>query len=101
MGLFEDEPDRVLDARVELGATAIRINPGHRLRVVIACAAHPRLARHTGTADPASHATDLRAQRVAVAVHSGGEAVVEEGASFVELPLRSVGGQELPWRVHV
>jgi putative CocE/NonD family hydrolase len=45
---------------VELWPTAYRWKAGHRIRVQIAGAAHPRYARNTGTGEPLGKATTLR-----------------------------------------
>jgi putative CocE/NonD family hydrolase len=49
---------RVVD--VALWPTAYRFRPGHRIRVQLAGAAHPRYARHTGTDEPLASARTLR-----------------------------------------
>ncbi|MDN5861234.1 MAG: CocE/NonD family hydrolase, partial [Pseudonocardia sp.] len=51
----EHETDLVL----ELDATAHRFAAGHRVQLLVAGGAHPRYARHLGTAEPTSAATTL------------------------------------------
>jgi hypothetical protein len=43
-----------------LWPTAYRFKAGHRIRVQVAGAAHPRYARNTGTGEPLGKATTLR-----------------------------------------
>ncbi len=58
-GLFPPDADGVRAVAVELWPTAYRWRAGHRIRVQLAGAAHPRYARHTGTGEPLSTATTL------------------------------------------
>lgn len=65
------------DLVLELDATAHRFVPGHRVQVLVAGGAHPRYARHLGTAEPAAGATTL------VPSHRR----IEHGTSRLRLPV--------------
>ena len=54
-----DQPESVVD--VQLWPTAYRWRAGHRIRVQIAGAAHPRYARNRGTGEPLGTGTALQA----------------------------------------
>jgi len=58
-GRFEPDADGVRAVPVELWPTAYRWRAGHRVRVQLASAAHPRYARNTGTGEPLATATAL------------------------------------------
>jgi putative CocE/NonD family hydrolase len=51
---------------VDLGTTAHRFAPGHRIRVQVAGGSHPRFARNTGTGEPVATATRLAPARLHV-----------------------------------
>ncbi|HEY1486671.1 MAG TPA: CocE/NonD family hydrolase [Micromonosporaceae bacterium] len=63
--------------RVELWPTAYRWRAGHRIRVQVAGAAHPRYARNTGTGEPLGKATTLQSVDYEIAL----------GASTINLPV--------------
>ena len=53
-------PGRVYEYRIDLGATANRFLPGHRIRVEIASSNFPRFDRNPNTGEPARGEVDLR-----------------------------------------
>jgi putative CocE/NonD family hydrolase len=59
-GMFPPDPDRVRAVEVELWPMGYVFRRGHRIRVQLAGAAHPRYARNTGTGEPLSSAARLR-----------------------------------------
>jgi putative CocE/NonD family hydrolase len=61
--------EALVEATVDLVATAHQFRPGHRIRLQVSGGAHPRFARNTGTGEPVATATRLVATDVAV--HSG------------------------------
>ena len=59
-GMFPPGPDGVRAVEVELWPTAYVFPRGHRVRVQLAGAAHPRYARNTGTGEPLGTAARLQ-----------------------------------------
>jgi putative CocE/NonD family hydrolase len=59
-GLFPPDADGVRAVDVELWPMGYVFRAGHRIRVQLAGAAHPRYARNTGTGEPLGTATTLR-----------------------------------------
>jgi putative CocE/NonD family hydrolase len=59
-GMFPPEADGVRPVEVELWPTGYVFRRGHRIRVQLAGAAHPRYARNTGTGEPLGTAARLR-----------------------------------------
>jgi putative CocE/NonD family hydrolase len=59
-GLCPPGPDGVRAVEVELWPIGYVFRAGHRIRVQLAGAAHPRYARNTGTGEPLGTATRLR-----------------------------------------
>ncbi|MCL4247362.1 MAG: CocE/NonD family hydrolase [Anaerolineae bacterium] len=51
--------DAVLCVEIDMWATAYRVQPGHRLHLIISGGAHPRWCRHTGSENPLFD-TDIR-----------------------------------------
>jgi putative CocE/NonD family hydrolase len=66
-GMFPPDADGVRPVEVELWPTAYVFRRGHRIRVQLAGAAHPRYARNTGTGEPLG--TAARLQWVDIEVH--------------------------------
>lgn len=50
-------PGQVVQVRIDLWATGVRVLAGHRLRLQVASAAVPKFAAHTNTLDPPGNAT--------------------------------------------
>ena len=53
------QPDGSLQLTIELLPTAYRFQRGHRLRLMLASAAHPRWNRNLGTGEPEDSATRM------------------------------------------
>jgi len=58
-GMFPPDADGVRPVEVELWPMGYVFGRGHRIRVQLAGAAHPRYARHTGTGEPLGSAARL------------------------------------------
>jgi putative CocE/NonD family hydrolase len=54
------EADGSRRACIDLWPTAYRFRQGHRIRVQVASASHPRFARNTGSGEPLATATNLK-----------------------------------------
>ncbi|MBY8862321.1 CocE/NonD family hydrolase [Nocardia sp. CA2R105] len=76
------EANRDTCAKVHLFATAYRFAKGHRIRVQVSSGAFPRYNRNTGTGEPRSSATQLRAADQTV-FHDPGR------SSAIILPVRA------------
>jgi predicted acyl esterase len=59
--MFPPDTDGVRAVEVELWPMGYVFRRGHRIRVQLAGAAHPRYARNTGTGEPLSSAARLQA----------------------------------------
>ncbi len=68
-GMFPPDTDGVRPVEVELWPTGHVFRRGHRIRVQLAGAAHPRYARNPGTGDALGTATRL--QPVDIEIHHG------------------------------
>jgi putative CocE/NonD family hydrolase len=66
-GMFPPDEDGIRPVEVELWPTGYVFRRGHRIRVQVAGAAHPRYARNTGTGEPLG--TAARLQPVDIEVH--------------------------------
>ena len=86
---FERQPDGTRRITVTLWPTAHRFKTGHRIRLQIASAAHPRYARNLGTGEPIATATTLRAAEQEV-LHDPGH------PSAIVMPLFRHGSQPPP-----
>ncbi|WP_166024479.1 CocE/NonD family hydrolase [Streptomyces chilikensis] len=56
LGVLDAEREAVVELAVPMGAAAHRFAAGHRIRWQVSGGAHPRFARHPGTADPVAEA---------------------------------------------
>ena len=56
----EPGPDGALKVRIQLFPLAATFRTGHRIRLQVSSAAHPRYARNPGTGEPVAGATELR-----------------------------------------
>lgn len=75
-------PDRVYRYRIPLRATAVRLEPGHRLRVEVASSCYPEFTRHPNTTQPVATAG-------AADFHLATQTILHDAAhpSHVRLPL--------------
>jgi predicted acyl esterase len=62
----ERQADGSLRIEVDMWATAQRFKRGHRLRLVVASAQHPRWARNLNTGEPAATSTRMAAAEQAI-----------------------------------
>ncbi len=60
-GVGQPQPDGSLRLEMDLWATAQRFKRGHRVRLLVASAQHPRWARNLNTGAPATTSTRMRA----------------------------------------
>lgn len=58
-GKGHPQPDGSLLVEVDMWATAYLFKPGHRIRLQVCSAAHPRWSRNTGSGEPLATATRL------------------------------------------
>jgi putative CocE/NonD family hydrolase len=59
-------PDEVYELSIDLWATGLTFQPGHRIRVDVTSSSHPRWIRHTNTGIDQINATDLAIARQGV-----------------------------------
>ncbi|MBL8161513.1 MAG: CocE/NonD family hydrolase [Anaerolineae bacterium] len=59
-GVGCEQPDGSRCIEIDMWATAQRFKAGHRLRLQVSSAAHPRWTRHTNTAEPLASAAQTR-----------------------------------------
>ncbi|HEX6819567.1 MAG TPA: CocE/NonD family hydrolase [Ktedonobacterales bacterium] len=62
-GVGQQQPDGTLRLEMDLWATAQRFKRGHRVRLVVASAQHPRWARNLNTGEPAATSTRMQIAR--------------------------------------
>ncbi|WP_447196826.1 CocE/NonD family hydrolase [Streptomyces hebeiensis] len=81
----EREPSEVT---VAMSSTAYRFSVGHRVRWQISAGAHPRYARHPGTAEPRADATEFTP--VHITLHADSALLLPRGATATDAQDASV-----------